>query len=141
MDRRHRSRHLLQSVSLDEHSAGRQQPRPLPQPRAGQIAGTRAARDEPGRAPADIRLGAADPRARPALRSALVVAQRRRHAAVGARLRALSRRPIPLAQKSQPHAAGTMKRYFLERMLLLLPTLFGAVTLVFVLIHVVPGDP
>ena len=34
-----------------------------------------------------------------------------------------------------------MKRYFLERMLLLLPTLFGAVTLVFVLIHVVPGDP
>lgn len=34
-----------------------------------------------------------------------------------------------------------MKRYLLERMLLLLPTLLGAVTLVFILIHVVPGDP
>jgi peptide/nickel transport system permease protein len=34
-----------------------------------------------------------------------------------------------------------MKRYLFERVLLLLPTLFGAVTLVFVLIHVVPGDP
>src|SRR5690349_409197 len=34
-----------------------------------------------------------------------------------------------------------MKRYLFERLLLLLPTLFGAVTLVFVVIHVVPGDP
>jgi peptide/nickel transport system permease protein len=34
-----------------------------------------------------------------------------------------------------------MKRFLLHRLLLLLPTLFGAVTLVFILIHVVPGDP
>ncbi|HEY1266618.1 MAG TPA: ABC transporter permease, partial [Candidatus Binatia bacterium] len=34
-----------------------------------------------------------------------------------------------------------MKRFLLHRILLLLPTLFGAVTLVFILIHVVPGDP
>ena len=34
-----------------------------------------------------------------------------------------------------------MKRFLLQRLLLFLPTLFGAVTLVFLLIHVVPGDP
>jgi len=34
-----------------------------------------------------------------------------------------------------------MKRYFLHRLLLLLPTLLGAVTLVFFLIHLIPGDP
>ncbi len=34
-----------------------------------------------------------------------------------------------------------MKRYLLQRSLLLLPTLFGALTLVFFLIHLVPGDP
>ena len=34
-----------------------------------------------------------------------------------------------------------MRRFLLHRVLLLLPTLFGAVTLVFILIHVVPGDP
>lgn len=34
-----------------------------------------------------------------------------------------------------------MKRYLLQRTLLLLPTLFGALTLVFFLIHLVPGDP
>lgn len=34
-----------------------------------------------------------------------------------------------------------MKRYFLLRLLLLLPTLFGALTLVFFLIHWIPGDP
>jgi peptide/nickel transport system permease protein len=34
-----------------------------------------------------------------------------------------------------------VNRYLLHRLLLFLPTLFGAVTLVFVLIHVVPGDP
>ena len=34
-----------------------------------------------------------------------------------------------------------MKRYFLNRLLLLLPTLFGALTLVFFLINLVPGDP
>lgn len=34
-----------------------------------------------------------------------------------------------------------MKRYLVQRLLLLLPTLFGALTLVFFLIHLVPGDP
>ena len=34
-----------------------------------------------------------------------------------------------------------MKRYILHRLLLLAPTLFGALTLVFFLIHLVPGDP
>jgi peptide/nickel transport system permease protein len=34
-----------------------------------------------------------------------------------------------------------MKRFLFQRLVLLLPTLFGAVTLVFVIIHVVPGDP
>lgn len=34
-----------------------------------------------------------------------------------------------------------MKRYFVQRLLLLLPTLFGALTLVFVMIHLIPGDP
>jgi ABC-type dipeptide/oligopeptide/nickel transport system permease component len=34
-----------------------------------------------------------------------------------------------------------MKRYFLRRLLLLLPTLIGALSLVFVLIHLIPGDP
>ena len=34
-----------------------------------------------------------------------------------------------------------MKRYFLQRLLLLLPTLLGALTLVFFLIHLIPGDP
>jgi peptide/nickel transport system permease protein len=34
-----------------------------------------------------------------------------------------------------------VKRYLLQRLLLLLPTLFGALTLVFFLIHLVPGDP
>lgn len=34
-----------------------------------------------------------------------------------------------------------MKRYLLYRLLLLVPTLFGALTLVFLLIHFVPGDP
>ena len=34
-----------------------------------------------------------------------------------------------------------MKRYFLHRLLLLLPTLFGALSLVFLLVHLIPGDP
>ncbi|HEY2988181.1 MAG TPA: nickel ABC transporter permease [Candidatus Binatia bacterium] len=34
-----------------------------------------------------------------------------------------------------------MKRFLLHRLLLLLPTVLGAVTLVFFLIHLVPGDP
>jgi peptide/nickel transport system permease protein len=34
-----------------------------------------------------------------------------------------------------------VKRYLLRRLLLLLPTLWGALTLVFFLIHLVPGDP
>lgn len=34
-----------------------------------------------------------------------------------------------------------MKRYFFQRFLLFLPTLAGALTLVFFLIHLVPGDP
>jgi peptide/nickel transport system permease protein len=34
-----------------------------------------------------------------------------------------------------------VKRYLLQRSLLLLPTLFGTLTLVFFLIHLVPGDP
>ncbi|HTM08995.1 MAG TPA: nickel ABC transporter permease [Verrucomicrobiae bacterium] len=34
-----------------------------------------------------------------------------------------------------------MKRFLFQRLLLFLPTLLGAVTLVFLLIHVVPGDP
>jgi peptide/nickel transport system permease protein len=34
-----------------------------------------------------------------------------------------------------------MKRYFIQRLLLLLPTLLGALTLVFALIHLIPGDP
>ena len=34
-----------------------------------------------------------------------------------------------------------MKRYILHRLILLIPTLLGALTLVFFLIHFVPGDP
>ena len=34
-----------------------------------------------------------------------------------------------------------MKRYILHRVYLLLPTLLGALTLVFFLIHLIPGDP
>ena len=34
-----------------------------------------------------------------------------------------------------------MKRYFIQRLLLLVPTLLGALTLVFALIHLIPGDP
>ena len=34
-----------------------------------------------------------------------------------------------------------MKPYLIRRLLLLLPTLIGALTLVFVLIHLIPGDP
>lgn len=34
-----------------------------------------------------------------------------------------------------------MKRYFIHRLLLLLPTLLGALTLVFLLVHLIPGDP
>jgi peptide/nickel transport system permease protein len=34
-----------------------------------------------------------------------------------------------------------VKRYFIHRLLLLLPTLLGALTLVFLLIHLIPGDP
>ncbi|MGH7811947.1 MAG: nickel ABC transporter permease [Candidatus Binatia bacterium] len=34
-----------------------------------------------------------------------------------------------------------MKRYFIHRLLLLLPTLLGTLTVVFVLIHLIPGDP
>jgi len=34
-----------------------------------------------------------------------------------------------------------VKRYLLQRLLLLLPTLLGALTLVFLLIHLIPGDP
>ena len=37
--------------------------------------------------------------------------------------------------------SSPVKRYLLQRSLLLLPTLFGALTLVFFLIHLVPGDP
>ena len=36
---------------------------------------------------------------------------------------------------------GDVKRFLRQRLLLFLPTLLGAVTVVFLLIHVVPGDP
>jgi len=36
---------------------------------------------------------------------------------------------------------GSVKHYLLQRLLLLLPTLLGALTLVFFLIHLIPGDP
>jgi len=34
-----------------------------------------------------------------------------------------------------------VKQFFIRRLLLLLPTLLGAVSLVFVLVHLIPGDP
>ena len=34
-----------------------------------------------------------------------------------------------------------MRRYFIGRLLALIPTLFGVVTLVFLMIHLIPGDP
>ena len=34
-----------------------------------------------------------------------------------------------------------MKQYFFRRLLLIVPTLLGAVSLVFVLVHLIPGDP
>jgi peptide/nickel transport system permease protein len=34
-----------------------------------------------------------------------------------------------------------VKRYFIHRLLLLLPTLLGSLTLVFLLVHLIPGDP
>ena len=34
-----------------------------------------------------------------------------------------------------------MKHYLIQRLLLLLPTLIGALTLVFLLVHLIPGDP
>src|SRR5262249_47832198 len=119
----------------------RQQPRALPQRGHRCASGARQARNEPRRAPAHLRRSPAHPRARPALHSALVVAQRRRHAADAARLRALPRRQSDFFEKGQFRAASGMRRFLLRRVLLLLPTLLGAVTLVFILIHVVPGDP
>ena len=40
-----------------------------------------------------------------------------------------------------PRCIQIVKRYLIQRLLLLLPTLFGALSLVFVLIHLIPGDP
>ena len=40
-----------------------------------------------------------------------------------------------------PREFKSMKRYVIHRLLLLLPTLFGAVSLVFLLVHLIPGDP
>src|SRR3989338_7800053 len=37
--------------------------------------------------------------------------------------------------------APVMKRYFTNRLLLFVPTLMGSLTLVFFLIHFIPGDP
>lgn len=37
--------------------------------------------------------------------------------------------------------SNSMKRYFIHRLLLLLPTLLGALSLVFLLVHLIPGDP
>ena len=34
-----------------------------------------------------------------------------------------------------------MKKYITSRLLLTLPTIFGVVTLVFLVIHLIPGDP
>ena len=34
-----------------------------------------------------------------------------------------------------------MKRYLVQRLLLFVPTLLGALTLVFFFIHLIPGDP
>ena len=34
-----------------------------------------------------------------------------------------------------------MKQFLLRRILLLVPTVLGAVSLVFLLIHLIPGDP
>ena len=34
-----------------------------------------------------------------------------------------------------------MKKFIWRRLLLLLPTLFGALSLVFLLVHLIPGDP
>jgi len=63
--------------------------------------------------------------------------------APGGRLYTLSGRRSVFIETylTEPFAAPAVKRYFLNRLLLLLPTLFGALTLVFFLINLVPGDP
>jgi peptide/nickel transport system permease protein len=63
--------------------------------------------------------------------------------APGCRLYALSGRRSVFIEThlTEPSVTPAVKRYFLNRLLLLLPTLFGALTLVFFLINLVPGDP
>ncbi|MBI2985747.1 MAG: ABC transporter permease [Deltaproteobacteria bacterium] len=59
------------------------------------------------------------------------------------RLCPLSRRRLDLAKKYlfHPRPSFIVKRYLINRLLLFFPTLLGSLTLVFFLIHLVPGDP
>jgi peptide/nickel transport system permease protein len=59
------------------------------------------------------------------------------------RLYALSGRRSVFIEKhiTAPGVTSTVKQYFINRLFLLLPTLFGVLTLVFFLINLVPGDP
>src|SRR5437899_7901434 len=73
----------------------------------------------------------------------MVVQKRRRQEPLTRGFRSLSRRRSCFTEESLLSNAITdhVKRYFLQRLLLLLPTLLGAATLVFFFIHLIPGDP
>jgi len=46
-----------------------------------------------------------------------------------------------MSHEPEPSTAASIRRFVLQRLLLAVPTVFGVVTLVFLLIHLIPGDP
>src|SRR5205823_1072292 len=90
-----------------------------------------------------LQPGAENSRGRSSVHSSLVEEKRGRNGAVSARLCPLSRWRPHLSEEGvfRVWASRNVKRYILHRVYLLLPTLLGALTLVFFLIHLIPGDP
>src|SRR5205809_3252065 len=156
LGRHRRSRPLLSGLPFDHAPARGLQPRRLRESGHGSADGERAAGARPRAAARHLRARPAPGRARPARRAALVGGSHRGPEPPAARLRAVPRRRPP-----RPHArvdggrrsrastrrapgrvsSGMTGSLVGRRLVLLVPTLLGVVTLVFAFLHLVPGDP
>src|SRR5882672_4447863 len=138
LGRRDGPRYLVSDFSQLERAAQRRQSRSLCQCRGRPPARARSSDDRAGRAKAYLWRNPASARRRFTLCAALVVEERDREETVDQKFHALSRRRFDLAQTYRRAVNHTVKRYILARLMLLLPTLFGVLTLVFFLIHMIP---
>src|SRR5659263_20229 len=144
-----RPRHLPPRLPFTERSPRRGEPRGVLRRGSRPPDGSRAARAVPGKTSGDVPAGATDSCARPA---GVPVVGGPEPAGSGPQARGISAHPgrklrTRPRDADRPGSVGAfgrrapMRRYLLGRLLRILPVVFGVVTVVFLLIHLLPGDP